>query len=68
MTDGEESRLLAALWSGDLAAVKQNFSAYPLLVMRKEYPLYTAIRRGYLDIVRFLVENGADIRTESGYG
>ncbi|SOV78043.1 acyl-CoA-binding protein, putative [Plasmodium sp. gorilla clade G3] len=57
---------------GDLANIKKNLKRNPSLINKKNSsgltPLHYACDRGYIDIVKYLVHQGANINVEDSYG
>ncbi|ETW27068.1 hypothetical protein PFFCH_05509, partial [Plasmodium falciparum FCH/4] len=57
---------------GDLASIKKNLKHNPSLINKKNSsgltPLHYACDRGYIDIVKYLVNQGANINVEDSYG
>ncbi|KOB87867.1 hypothetical protein PFDG_04255 [Plasmodium falciparum Dd2] len=57
---------------GDLASIKKNLKHNPSLINKKNSsgltPLHYACDRGYIDIVKYLVNQGAHINVEDSYG
>lgn len=70
LTDEGIWAMLNASRDGDLARVKHLVASRPELV-RSEYnytpPIHFAVREGHADVVRFLVENGAEFANYRTY-
>lgn len=64
-------KILNAARDGDLDEVNSIIQKYPRAVDAQFWyvpPLHFAVREGHLDVVRFLVEHGADLTNQTLYG